>query len=292
LIIDYLKQGGVIMRIFIITVFLLVTITISALAEERRELIFSVHPYVSARELHNNFSPLLAYLENKLDRKIKFTVAKSYDDNAAKLGEDLADIVYIGPAAYVVMSETYSKKRILACLTVNGKPTYKGYIFTRTDNPAQKLADLAGKSFASSSKSSTMSYVVPRYMFIEAGVPFPEKELELRGNHNNIALAVLSGDVNAGAAKEKTYHKYEARGLKTIAITPEIPEHPFVAGNRLDDKTYKEIKQAMLSIKTPEDVNRLLKPIKKTLTGLSDAQDSDYDNLREILRSVKADEAK
>ncbi len=280
------------MKIIFITVFLLVSITTSAPAEERRELIFSVHPFVSARELHNNFSPLITYLENKIDRKIKFTVAKSYEDNITKLGKDLADIVYIGPASYVAMSERYPKKRILACLTVNGRPTFKGYIFTKSDNPAQKLADLAGKSFASSSKKSTMSYVVPRYMFIEAGVPFPENELQLRGNHNNIALAVLAGDINAGAVKEKTYHKYEARGLKHIAITPEISEHPFVAGNKMDDETYKEIKQAMLAIKTPEDVQKLLKPIKKTLTGLSDVQDSDYDNLREIFRAVKADETR
>ena len=280
------------MRIFFITVFLLVSIITSALAEESRELIFSVHPFVSARELHKNFSPLIAYLEKKIDRKIKFTVAKSYEDNITNLGKDLADIVYIGPAAYVSMSRKYTKKRILTCLTVNGKPNYKGFIFTKADNPAQKLADLAGKSFASSSKTSTMSYVVPRYMFIEAGVPFPEKELQLRGNHNNIALAVLAGDVNAGAVKEKTYHKYEARGLKPIAITPEIPEHPFVASNKMDDKTYKEIKQAMLAIKTPEDVQRLLQPIKKTLTGLSDVQDSDYDILREIFRAVNADEAR
>jgi phosphonate transport system substrate-binding protein len=290
--VDYLKQGGVFVRIFIIAVFLLVSITKFALAEESRELIFSVHPFVSARELHNNFSPLIAYLENKIDRNIKFTVAKSYDDNTTKLGEDLADIVYIGPAAYVSMSDKYPKKRILACLTVNGRPTYNGYIFTKADNPAQKLADLTGKSFASGSKKSTMSYVVPRYMFIEAGIPFPEEELQFLGNHNNIALAVLSGDVNAGAVKEKTYHKYETRGLKFIAITPDIPEHPFVAGNKMDDETYKKIKQAMLAIKTPKDVNRLLKPIKKTLTGLSDVQDSDYDNLRKIFRAVKADEAK
>lgn len=280
------------MQIFLIAVFLFVSLTTSAVSEERRELIFSVHPFVSARELHNNFSPLVAYLEKKIGRKIKFTVAKSYEDNTTKLGEDLADIVYMGPAAYVIMSEKYPKKRIITCLTVNGRPTYKGYIFTRSDNPAQKLADLTGKSFASSSKKSTMSYVVPRYMFIEAGVPFPEKELQFRGNHNNIALAVLAGDVNAGAVKEKTYHKYEARGLKPIAITPEIPEHPFVAGNKLDDDTYRKIKQAMLAINTPEDVQRLLKPIKRTLTGLSDVQDSDYDNLREIFRSVKADEAR
>jgi phosphonate transport system substrate-binding protein len=280
------------MRNFFVSVFLLVSITTSALAEESRKLIFSVHPFVSVRELHNNFLPLLAYLEKEIDRKIKFTVAKSYEDNIAKLGKDLADIVYIGPAAYVAMSERYRKKRILACLTVKGRPNYKGYIFTKADNPAQKLADLAGKSFASSSKTSTMSYVVPRYMFIEAGIPFPDKKLQLRGNHNNIALAVLAGDVNAGAVKEKTYHKYEARGLKTIAITPEIPEHPFVVGNKMDDETYNKLKQAMLAIKTPEDVQRLLKPIKKTLTGLSDVQDSDYNILREILRSVKDDEVR
>ena len=278
------------MRIFFITVFLFFSITTSAPAEESRELIFSVHPFVSARELHKSFSPLIAYLEKRIDRKIKLTVAKSYEENITNLGNDLADIVYIGPAAYVAMSEIYPKKRILACLTVNGNPTFKGYIFTKADNPAQKLADLAGKSFASSSKQSTMSYVVPRYMFIKAGAPFPEKELQIRGNHNNIALAVLAGDVNAGAVKEKTYHKYEARGLKAIAITPEIPEHPFVAGNKMDGETYKEIKQAMLEIKSPEDVKRLLKPIKKTLTGLSNVQDSDYDNLREIFRAVKADE--
>ena len=231
-------------------------------------------------------------MEKVTDRKIKFTVAKSYEDNITKLGKDITDIVYIGPAAYVYMSNIYSKKRILSCLIVNGKHTYNGYIFTRADNPAQKLADLAGKSFASSSKKSTMSYVVPRYMFIEAGVPFPENELQLMGNHNNIALSVLAGDVNAGAVKEKTYHKYESRGLKPIAITPDIFEHLFVAGNNLDDDTYKKMKQAMLAIKRPEDVQRLLTPIKKTLTGLWDAKDSDYDSMRVILRAVNADEAR
>ncbi|MCK5517230.1 MAG: phosphate/phosphite/phosphonate ABC transporter substrate-binding protein [Desulfobulbaceae bacterium] len=277
---------------YLLTVFLLVFVTTSTMAAEKKPLVFSVHPFVSAQELHKNFSPLIGYLENKIGRKIEFTVAKTYEDNMAALGEDLADIVYIGPAAYVVMSEKYSKKRILACLSVNGKPTFKGYIFTKTDNPATKIADLAGKTFASSSTTSTMSYVVARYLFIEAGVPFPEKQLQLRGNHNNIALAVLAGDVNAGAAKEKTFHKYQARGLKTITITPEIFEHPFVAGNTMDDATYSAIKQALLAITTEQDVQMLLKPIKKTVTGLSEAKDSDYDNLRAIMRIVSADEAK
>ena len=261
-------------------------------AAGKKDLIFSVHPFVSALELHKNFSPLLNYLEKQINRKIHFTVAKTYEDNIEKLGNDLADIVYIGPAAYAVMSEKYGKKRIFACLTVNSRPTFKGYIFTTADHPAMRLADLAGKSFAASSKQSTMGYVVPRYMFIQAGVPFPDDLLQLRGNHNNIALAVLAKDVNAGAVKEKTFHKYKNRGLKAIAVTPEISEHPFVAGNNLDGEIFTKIKRIMLAIETPKDVQTLLQPIKKSVSGLSDVSDSSYDNLRTILKAVQADEAK
>ncbi|MBC8414167.1 phosphate/phosphite/phosphonate ABC transporter substrate-binding protein [bacterium] len=278
------------MRILFISACLLLSFFTLAAADGDRDLVFSVHPFVSARELHNNLSPLIEYIEKQIDRKIKITVASSYEDNIMKLGEDLADIVYIGPVSYVVMTEKYSRKRIIASLSVDGRPYFKGYVFTKDDNAAVKLADLAGKSFASSSKNSTMSYIVPRYMFIEAGVPFPEEKLQLRENHNNVALTVLAGKVNAGAVKEKTYEKYRDRGLKTIAVTPEIPEHLFVAGDKMDDATYKKIKQAMLAIKSPEDIERLLKPIKSTLTGLSDISDSDYDVLRRIINTVKDDE--
>ena len=93
-----------------------------------------------------------------------------------------------------------------------------------------------------------MSYVVPRYMFITAGVPFPDAQLRIVGSHNNVCLNVLAWDVYAGAVREKAYQKYKTRNLKVIAVSPKVTEHPFVATDRLDDETYAQIKKILLNI--------------------------------------------
>ena len=135
-----------------------------------------------------------------------------------------------------------------------------------------------------------MSYIVPRYMFIEAGVPFPEAHLRIVGSHNNVCLNILAGDVYAGGVREKTYQKYKDRGLKVIAVSPKVTEHPFVATDRLDAETYTQIKEALTGIKGKDEIERLLTPIKSTLTGLAPVEDKDYDAVRAMMAAVREDE--
>lgn len=259
-------------------------------APEEPTITLAVHPYASPIELVRNYAPLLEYLRDSTGKPFSMSVCKSYETHIASVGANEADFALMGPATYVTMSERFAKKRLLCCFEVDGSPKYQGYIIVRKDSPATCIEDLQNKTFASSSRESTMSYIIPRYMFIEAGVPFPEKHLRIVGSHNNICLNILAGDIYAGAVREKAYRKYKDRGLKVLAVSPKMTTHPFVATDKLDAETYTLIKKAMTGIKGKDEIERILTPIKPTLTGLVPVEDKDYDALRAMMAAVREDE--
>ncbi len=259
-------------------------------AEAVREVVLAVHPYASPVELVSQFAPLLAHVRRETGLALTFSVSEDYETHIARMGNEEVDIAFMGPAPYVSMSEQYGPKPLLCCFEEEGSRGFRGYVIVRNDNPAVSLNDLEGKSFASSSRKSTMSYVIPRYMFIQAGVPFPETRLRIVNSHNNVCLNVLAGDINAGAVKAETYLKYRDRNLKAIATTPEVVTHAFVAASNMDPEILDRIKSALLAIRGHDQVRKLLIPIKETLTGLVPVDDSDFDLLRAIMAAVRADE--
>ena len=70
-------------------------------------------------------------------------------------------------------------------------------------------------------------------------------------------------------------------------LTDELGLLHFVATEKLDPQLILPIKEALLAIKDPEEVKRLLVPIKHSMTGLVEVENSDYDNLREIMKTVR-----
>lgn len=260
--------------------------------DKSEQIILAVHPYDSPVEIARNFAPLIDYLSERVGVQFVLMVSKSYESHIESIGKDQVDIAFLGPSLYVSMTESFGKKNLLCSFRNNESNNFYGYIITRKDNPATSLKDLEGKSFGCSSTQSTMGYIVPRYLFIQAGVPFPEEQLHILKSHNNVCLNVLSGDINAGAIREKTYIKYKDRDLKVIATTPALIDHPFLATNRVDNETLIKVKEAFLSIKTKEDVKRLLKPIKPSAIALKPVEDKDFDILRTIQSAVREDEKK
>lgn len=133
-----------------------------------------------------------------------------------------------------------------------------------------------------------MSHLVPHYMLLEAGV-------ESRGstghthlnNHYNVALSVLAGDYDAGAVKDEVFKKYSARGLRVLVWTPEISEHLFITSGSLPQKTRDALRDALYWLRDTEEGRDILKGIKSTLTALVPAAEGDYDNLANILTTLR-----
>ena len=252
-------------------------------------LILGIHPYKSPSVLVNKYQPLAKYLSKKLSIAVEIKISKDYESHINSIGNNEFDIAYVGPASYVKLTEQFGKKPILARQTIKGKASFKGAIIVSKDCKAKGLAELQHKRFAFGDAASTMSHLVPRYMLIKAGISIKDlKQHRFYGSHDNVALAVLAGDADAGAVKEAVYYKYKTRGLRVLKFTPDISEHLFVATAKLKKELIKDIQHVFLNMNVDNEFEKkILNSIKPGMDGFTRAKDSDYDNLRVILKTIK-----
>ncbi len=256
-----------------------------AAAQDSKPLVLAVHPYLPALEIERRFAPLARHLEEKTGRKIEISVSPDYAAHIKRVGAHAVDLAYMGPAAYVTMARTRGREFfLLARQETNGTPAFYGHIVVAETSDIRTLAEVRGRSFAFGDPQSTMSHLVPYYMLLEAGVRLDDLTRHpFLGGHRNVALGVLSGDFAAGALKEDIYEEYRARGLRSIAVSPPIPDHLLIATRALPADLRDKIKTALLALGADPAGRAILTAIQPGLTGFIPAKDSDYDILRRII---------
>jgi len=252
------------------------------------DLLLGVHPYLDAETLIKRFQPLTNYLSLKLDTNIKVRVGKDYKSHIQAIGRNTLDIAYLGPSPYVKLVHQYGRKPLLVRLEASGKPTFAGHIIVRSDNKISSLEEMENKFFAFGDKNSTMSSLVPKAMLQQKGITLDKLSgYHFYKGHKNVAIAVLAGDVDAGAVKEEVYYQFKNKGIRSLAKLPDISEHVFVTRSDMDPELQQKIRDLLLAINSPPEVDKLLKPIKKKLTGLVAVKDDDYNSLRELMELLE-----
>lgn len=250
-------------------------------------LILGVHPYLRPAEIAARFAPLADYLDRQLGRRVQVRVGRDYDQHIEAIGRDTIDIAYLGHASYVKMVARHGAKPLLARIEINGKPTVTGYIAVRADSPLHRLADLRGKRFAFGDANSTMGAIMARQALRRAGVGLESLgDHQYLGSHRNVALAVLSGDYDAGAVRKEVYDDLQARGLRVLVKLPEASEHLFVARADLPAEQVASLRQALLGLKSAAGGAAILRAIDKEMTAMVPVTDADYDSLRELDRTL------
>ena len=271
-----------------IAAFVLSLVTTAGAAAEPEPLVLGVHPYLLPAEIVTRFTPLADYLGGKLDRRLQVRVGRDYDQHIETIGRDAIDIAYLGPASYVKMVARHGPKPLLARLEINGKPSVTGYIITRADSPLRKLPELRGKHFAFGDINSTVGTLMAQHVLRRAGVGLESLGgYRYLGSHRNVALAVLSGDYDAGPVRKEIYDELQPRGLRVLVKLPEIPEHLFVARSDLPAGEVVRLREALLGLKNAPGGAAILRAIDKGVTAMIPARDADFDNLREIRRAHK-----
>ena len=266
----------------------LVWATTATVAQELRPLILAVHPYLPFQEINQRFQPLADHLGSVLNRRVVVRIGPDYAEHIAYIGTDKVDIAYMGPAMYVRMVERYGKKPLLARLAINGEPVFHGFLVTREESGISRIVDLRGKRFAFGDPDSTMSYLVPRYMMLEAGIDVRElADYQFLGTHVNVALAVLAGAFDAGAVKEEVFYAYMDRGLKSFTKSKSYSEHLFVTRADAPAEFVDTVRATLLHLADTEQGRGILMGIKPSATALVPVEDADYDNLRKVLNVLK-----
>ncbi|MBF0470791.1 MAG: phosphate/phosphite/phosphonate ABC transporter substrate-binding protein [Gammaproteobacteria bacterium] len=247
-------------------------------------LIFGVHPYLHATTLIDRFTPLTAYLEGQLHRPIKIRIATSYQDHIDAIRNGEVDFAYIGPASYAILTYDNDHSPLLGRLSFLGNRRFRGAIITTTNSKLTTLSDLHGKRFAFGDPNSTLSTLIPRQMLQDAGVGL--KDLAAHHhlkNHHNVALSVLMGKYDAGGVKEEVFREYEARGLKVLQWSAEIPTHAFVASASIAPDLRQEIITLLQTLHLQPDASAILDQIKKGTTAIIAASSEEYDPLRRVV---------
>ena len=257
-----------------------------AAAQEQKELTLWIYPFLPATELTGRFTPLADYLAAELKRPVHIRVQTSYQSHLDFVGQDQADIAYMGPASYVLLRMKYGDKPLLARQEEGGASLFHGVIVVRRDSPLTSLADLRGKSFAFSDPNSTMGNVVPRAMLAQAGVPVSRLgRYDFLRSQPNVALAVLGGYFDAGAMRDEFFAEYETQGLRVLATSPAMPEHLFLARSTLPGPLIERLRKLLYAIGSSPRKKEILTSIKNTVTGLVPAEPRDYDSLEKLVRS-------
>lgn len=273
-----------------LAVVLLVLSVIGATARtgNAEPLTLGVHPYLAPAEVTRRFAPLAEYLTKATGSTVSVKIAKSYQEHLDAVGQDQVDIGFMGPASYVEMIDRYGHKPLLGRLEISGKPSLYGVIAVRANGPIRNLQDLNGKRFAFGDQNSTMGYVVPYYVLAQAGVTIDKlRSHAFLNSHMNVVLGVLAGDFDAGAMKGEVFEKYQSRGLRVLATTPEISEHVFIARKSLPADLIVSLRQALLALKTHPQGKAAMHALNPEMTGVVPATDRDYDNLRTIFKALK-----
>lgn len=248
------------------------------------QLVLGVHPYLPPNELLNHFSPLLGYLSEALDTRVRLHISGDYRMHLEETAQGTFDIAYMGPASYVQWDATQDHPTLLAKLSYSGKSSFQGIIAALGSSSIHQLSELKGRRMAFGDPQSTMSSIVPKQMLEQAGIPLESlSRYRHLSNHHNVVLSLLLGQYDAGAIKEDIFLEYQDRGLKIIARSPEIPSHLFVATRNLDPAQAERVRALLLNLHRQPRGGAILQALEKGVTALVPVNDADYDSLRALM---------
>lgn len=270
--------------IFIFSVLIAWNIACAAEPPGQKTFILAVHPYLPKNEIISRFKPLADYIARSIGRPIEVRVGRDYEEHIDAIGTDNVDIAYMGPVPYVKLVAKYGNKPLLARQVIAGQPFLKGEIIVRQDSPLQSLSELKGKRFIFTDPDSTMGSVLPQKMLAKSGVTLASlggyKFVE---GHDNVALAVLAGDFDAGAIKEETFQQYEAKGLRALVHLPPVYDHVFVTSAKLPAELVDTLRSLLLKLNDSPEGRSIMASIHPHMTALVAPKDSEYDSLRGVM---------
>jgi phosphate/phosphite/phosphonate ABC transporter binding protein len=251
------------------------------------ELKFGFTPFLSEADMRVEFEPLMAYISDRIGRKVVLYVAKDYGDLRTQMEAGTVDIGSFSPFAYVDAARG-GKVRIIAQSIIDGAATYRGVIVSRKDSGLKTVADLRGKRFAFVDPKSASGYLYPRAMFVEKGIT-PESYFQqtfFAGGHDKVIAAVLEGRADAGAIYEGALAVAKSEGVATenlviLATTDPIPHDAIAVRSGLDEALAKKVQAALVDLDKSEAGRRVIANSKpKKLTSYVIAQDSLFDVVR------------
>jgi phosphonate transport system substrate-binding protein len=203
-------------------------------------------PDENPTELQRRYDPMVEYLEAKLGAKVEYLPVTDYGAAVQALSAGKVDFAWLGGFTHV-------QARVIAgavpLVMRDIDRDFKSVFIASAGSGISSPADLAGKSFAFGSKSSTSGHLMPRHYLLTEHEIDPAKDFAgdpvHTDAHDATVKMVESGKVQAGALNIEVWERMVAGGqvdpdkVKVIWTTPGYVDYVWT-GRKGVDPTIKE----------------------------------------------------
>lgn len=264
--------------------------TESAQTDRRPDTLrFAVTDVQGLEELQRDYEVFRTALEETTGHTFEFFPVADRTAAAVALQSDQVDIVFTGPAEYVVL-QARTKAVPLVAIT---RPNYKSVIAVHPDSGITEVTQLKGKKLALSDLGSTSGHLGPVKLLVDAGLN-PDSDLEVLLLGDGDTQAFKNRETDAWGGSFVDYQRFlEAEGLKPedfplIVEGSLLPSDVLVANNTLAADYLDTLRQQLT-----QNQDKLIEALisveaNRKFQGaeIVAVQDSDYDMVREAYQSI------
>lgn len=193
-------------------------------------------------ELQREYSAFKDEFEKQSGLKVEFFAVNDRTAAAAALQADRVDVVFTGPAEYVVIHEKTGAEPIVAI----ERDGYHSTIYTTADSGITSVDQLRGKKVAMSDVGSTSGHLGPSQMLVDAGLT-PGTDVETLTVGDSTHESLKRGDVDAVGIGYHDYEEFMAEEAdptqyRVLEEGPILPPDLLMAREGLDQQTVTTIR--------------------------------------------------
>jgi phosphonate transport system substrate-binding protein len=240
---------------------------------------------------------LQKFLQKELEMAVVVELPTNYITVVEAFGSKRADAAILNTFGYIISKEKYDVTPKLK-LVNRGRDEYYGQIIAHKDGP-KNIKEINGKKFAFVDPVSTSGYLFPSKYLTDNKIKLKEKIFA--GSHDAVVTAVYQKKVDAGATfytpPDPDGTPKDARWVvrtqfpdvydkvKIIQITDPIPNDPVIFRKDLPEQLKNKVVEALKKYIKTEDGKKVMMEMYH-ITDFKEAQDSDYDVVRNTLKEV------
>lgn len=267
-------------KLFIFILSLLISFQV---VKAKETLTFAPLPLEDIKTIHTQFSPMIRYLEKKLNVKIKIDYNNSYDSILDKFIAGKIDFAYLGPLPFISLESKYKDTVPLVNFkNKKGEISYTCSLVSFISN-RKKIKDILNDKIALTQPLSTCGYLFVNDILKKSNSNIEKNKYKYIGRHDKVALSVIRDEFSFGGLKTSIAKEYYHLGLQEIGISKPIPNFILVGNSKtLSKELLLNIKKSMLSI-TKKELSLWHKSIKY---GVEETKIEKYKTLKEIIETT------
>lgn len=251
-------------------------------------LVMGIFPRRHATLTTELYAPLAAYLSRELGREVRLVTAKDFDAFWESVEQRRFDIVHYNQFHYVRSADKY---RVIAHNEEFGLGTVAGALYVRKDSGISAIEQLRGRKIVfGGGTDAMMSYILPSYLLLQAGLQPTDYETVFSKNPPNSLISLFHGKADASGAGDilidlpVVRNAMDTSTVTHLGMTERLLHLPWAVRKDMPKALSARIQVLLVGLKASEEGRAIL--TRAEMTGFGAASDVDYDPHRRIIRKV------